>query len=78
MFFKKVAHKTLSKFTCNLIRKETPAQVFSAKFFKGATKSYYMQYACVVIALLNTVLCRCAFSTVSFRKLVFFVFLCFL
>ena len=39
--------------------------------FKGATKSYYMQYSCVVIVLFNTALCRSAFSTVSFRKLVF-------
>ena len=39
-------------------------------FFKGATKSY-TQYSCVAIVLFNTALCRSAFSTVSFRKLVF-------
>ena len=50
---------------------------FSSKVIKGATKSY-TQYSCVVIVLFNTDLCRSAFSTVSFRKLVFFVFLCFL
>ena len=41
-------------------------------------KSYYKQYSCVVIVLFNTALWRSEFSTVSFRKLVFFVFLCFL
>ena len=45
---------------------------------KGATKSYYTQYLCMVIVLFNTALHRSAFSTVSLRKLVFFVFLCFL
>ena len=38
---------------------------------KGATKSYFTHYSCVVIVLLNTTLCRSAFSTDSFRKLVF-------
>ena len=33
-------------------------------------KSYIVHYSCVVIVLLNTVLCRSAFSTVSFRKVV--------
>ena len=42
--------------------------------FKGAKKSYYTQYSCVVIVLFNTALCRSAFSTVSFRKLVFLSF----
>ena len=46
--------------------------------FKGAAKSYFMHYSCVVIVLFNTALCRSAFSMVPFRKLVFFVFLCFL
>ena len=39
--------------------------------FKGATKSHFTNYSCVVIVLLNTALCRSAFSTVSFRKQVF-------
>ena len=34
---------------------------------KGATKSYFTHYSCVVIVFFNTA----AFSTVSFRKLVF-------
>ena len=45
---------------------------------KGATKSYYTQYSCGVIVLLNTALCRSAFSTVSLGKTSFLVFLCFL
>ena len=43
--------------------------------FKGATKSYFTHYSCVVIVFFNTDLCRSAFSTVSFRKLVFLCFL---
>ena len=39
--------------------------------FKGATKSHFANYSCVVIVLLNTALCRSAFSTVSFSKQVF-------
>ena len=38
---------------------------------KGATKSYFTRYSCVVIILFNTGLSRFAFSTISFRKLVF-------
>ena len=38
-------------------------------------KSHYAQYSCVVIVLFNTALRRSAFSTVSFRKLVFFFLL---
>ena len=41
------------------------------KYFKGAMKLYFKHYSCVVIVLFNTSLCRSAFSTVSFRKLVF-------
>ena len=40
-------------------------------FFKGATKSHFTSYSCVVIILLNTALCRPPFSTVSFKKQVF-------
>ena len=40
-------------------------------YFKGATKSYFTHYSFVVIVFFNTALCRSAFSTVSFRKLVF-------
>ena len=39
--------------------------------FKGAMKSYFMHYSCVVIIVFNTGLCRPAFSTISFGKLVF-------
>ena len=39
--------------------------------FKGATKSYFKHYSCVVIAFFDAALCRSAFSTVYFRKLVF-------
>ena len=38
---------------------------------KGATKSYFTHFSCVVIVFFNTALCRSAFSTVYFRKLVF-------
>ena len=38
---------------------------------KGATKSYFAHYSCVVIILFNTGLCGSAFYTVSFGKLVF-------
>ena len=38
---------------------------------EGATKSYFAHYSYVVIILLNTGLCRSAFSTISFVKLVF-------
>ena len=38
---------------------------------KGATKSYLTHFSCVAIVFFNTALCRSAFSTVSFRKLVF-------
>ena len=38
---------------------------------KGATKSYFTHYSCVVIILFNTGLCRSAFSTIYFGKLVF-------
>ena len=44
---------------------------------KGATKSYFTHYSCVVIVLFNTALCRSVFSTVSFRKLVFLSFCAF-
>ena len=38
---------------------------------KRATKSYFTHYSCVVIVLINTALCRSAFPTISFRKLVY-------
>ena len=44
---------------------------FSDQIIKGATKSWFTHYSFVVIVLFNTVLCRCTYSTVSFRKLVF-------
>ena len=37
-------------------------------FVKGATKLYFTHYSCVVIILLNTGLCRSAFSTISLRN----------
>ena len=42
--------------------------------FKVVTKSYFTHYSCVVIVFFNTALCRSSFSTVSFRKLVFRLF----
>ena len=42
--------------------------------FKGATKSYFTHYSCVVIILFNTGLSRSAFSKIYFGKLVFYVF----
>ena len=44
---------------------------------KGATKSYFTNYSFVVIVLFNTALCRSAFSTVFFIKLVFLSFCAF-
>ena len=38
---------------------------------KGATRSHFTHFSCVVIVLFDMALCRSAFSTVSFRKLVF-------
>ena len=37
--------------------------------FKGATKSHFTNYSCVIIVLLNTALCRSAFSSVSVLSL---------
>ena len=49
---------------------------------KGAKELYFTYYSCVVIILLNTGLYKSAFSTNSFRKLIFLSFcafcLCFL
>ena len=39
--------------------------------FKGATKSYFTHYSCLVIILFNTGLCKSVFSTISIGKLVF-------
>ena len=44
---------------------------FNYPNIKGAMKSYFTQYSCVVIVLFNTALCRSTFSTVSFTNLVF-------
>ena len=38
---------------------------------KGAMKSYFTHFSCVVIVFYNTALCRSVFSTVSFSKLLF-------
>ena len=38
---------------------------------KGATKSYFTDYSCMVIILFSTGLCRSTFSAISFEKLVF-------
>ena len=45
--------------------------------FKGPTKSYFTHYSCVVIVFFNTALHGSAFSTVSFRKLIFRLFVLF-
>ena len=39
VFYKKVGHKILSKFTCNLIKKETPTQVYLCEFSEILKKS---------------------------------------
>ena len=44
---------------------------FQLRDFEGATKSYFTHYSCVVIVSFDTALCKSAFSTVSFGKLVF-------
>ena len=41
-------------------------------YFKGATKSYFTHYSCVVIILFKTGLQRSAFSTISYRTLLVF------
>ena len=46
--------------------------------FKGAKKLYSRHYSCVIIILFNTGLQKSVFSTDSFGKLVFFIFLSFL
>ena len=54
-----------NKLLCNIFA------LIQAILFKEATKSYITHNSCVVIVLFNTALCRSAFSTVSFSKLVF-------
>ena len=39
MFYKKVAHKILSKFTCNLVKKETPTQLYFCEYSEIIKKS---------------------------------------
>ena len=51
--------------------------LFSFKV-KGAAKLYFIYYLCVVIILFSTGLFKSVFSTFSFEKLGFSVFLCFL
>ena len=71
--FKAGDHVSVSKNKNVFAKKYTPncSEVFVIKNVKGATKSYFTLYSCMVIVLFNTALCRSAFSTVSFRKLVF-------
>ena len=47
--------------------------MYNEKFnlFKGTTNSYFTHYWFAVFILLNTGLCKSAFSTDSFTKLVF-------
>ena len=47
----------------------------NARFFKGATKLYFMPYLCVVIILFKTDLYKSKFPTYSFESLVF-ILLC--
>ena len=44
MFYKKVAHKILSKFTCNFIKKETPTQVCCREFSEILLKTYLAEH----------------------------------
>ena len=50
---------------------ELPEKWPGDTFFKGARKSFFMHYSCVVIILFNTGLHKSVFSTYSFGKLVF-------
>ena len=77
--FKAGDHVSVSKNKNVFAKKYTPncSEVFVIKNVKGATKSYFTLYSCMVIVLFNTALCRSAFSTVSFRKLVFLSFCAF-
>ena len=47
---KKVAQKILSKFTCNLIKKETPAHVYFVNLAK-LFKSFFLQNSCEWLVL---------------------------
>ena len=44
MFYKKVAHKILSKFTCNFIQKETPTNVYFCEFNEILWKTYLAEH----------------------------------
>ena len=61
------------KYLISTTNKEQKKIAFTQKSreLKGATKSYFTHYPCVVIILFNTALFRSAFSMVSIRKLVF-------
>ena len=53
---------------------ENNSRSITIQELKGATKLYFTHYSCVFIILFNTDLCRIAFSTISFGKLVFRLF----
>ena len=56
---------------CSLFLRLENALVQPLQSIKGATESHFAHYSCVVIILLNAGLCRSAFSTISFGRLVF-------
>ena len=70
-----VEHRTISSFT---YRNSVFSIIADTSSLKGATKSYFTHYSFLVFILFNTGLCKSAFSTNSFRKLVFFIVLRFL
>ena len=44
MLYKKVAHKILSKFTCNVIKNEAPTQVYFCEFSEFFLKAYLAEH----------------------------------
>ena len=44
MFYKKVAHKILSKFSSNNIEKETPTKVYFCEFSEIILKTYLSEH----------------------------------
>ena len=56
MFYKKVAHKILSKFTCNLIKKEAPTQLHFCEINEIILKTYVAEHLRVAGSGFSTVL----------------------
>ena len=71
MFYKKVAHKILSKFTCNLIKKKTPTHVYFCEFSKTLKRIYLEEHLQMVGSGFCTVL-YVSFQSKKERKLLLF------